>query len=211
MFSTTRHRALTLAATSGALLTGLLVAPLSTVAAAPIADALPIVTDTSAVMPALVERAELLTIKRASATQQAEERAAEARVATKARAVARAAALRKSAVSIGLSRKGMAYSAGSSGPRAFDCSGFTSWVWRQAGRPIARTSWDQYGSLPRISRSAARPGDLVFFFGRGAHHVGLYIGDNKMIHAANYGTGVTISSLDENWYASRLSGFRRVA
>ena len=134
-------------------------------------------------------------------------RAARARAAL----VARAAAFRATAVKIGLSRKGMSYSAGSSGPRAFDCSGFTSYVWRTAGRSIGRSSYDQYATLRHISRAQARPGDLVFFFGSGAHHVGLYLGRNKMIHSANYGSGVVITSLSNNWYASRLSGFRAVA
>lgn len=133
-------------------------------------------------------------------------RAARARAAL----VARAATFRATAVKIGLSRKGMSYSAGSSGPRAFDCSGFTSYVWRTAGRSIGRSSYDQYSTLRHISRAQARPGDLVFFFGSGAHHVGLYLGRNKMIHSANYGSGVVITSLSNNWYASRLSGFRAV-
>jgi len=129
----------------------------------------------------------------------------------KAALVARAAAFRTTAVKIGLSRKGMSYSAGSAGPRAFDCSGFTSYVWRTAGRSIGRSSYDQFATLRHISRAQARPGDLVFFFGNGAHHVGLYLGHNKMIHSANYNSGVIITSLNNSWYASRLSGFRAVA
>lgn len=132
-------------------------------------------------------------------------------VRSKAVLVARAAEFRATAVKIGMSRKGMSYSAGSSGPRAFDCSGFTSYVWRTAGRSIGRSSYDQFATLRHISRAQARPGDLVFFFGNGAHHVGLYLGHNKMIHSANYNSGVVITSLSNSWYESRLSGFRAVA
>ena len=122
----------------------------------------------------------------------------------------RAVATRVVAYKTALSRKGMSYSAGSAGPTAFDCSGFTSWVWSQAGHTIERTSYDQFATLTPISRSQARAGDLVFFFGGGTHHVGFYLGGNKMIHAANYGSGVIVTSLSDGWYADRISGFRRV-
>ncbi|MCX6460732.1 MAG: NlpC/P60 family protein [Actinobacteria bacterium] len=124
--------------------------------------------------------------------------------------VVRTAAMRTKAVSIALSRKGMSYSAGSSGPTRFDCSGFTSYVWRTAGKTIERTSWDQFATLKPVSRAKAKPGDLVFFFGNGAHHAAFYLGHGKMIHAANYGSGVIISSVDDPWYGERISGFRSV-
>jgi len=207
VLSTKRRRALVLTTVSGALLGGLLTVP--GVAALP-ATTVPAITATPTALSTLAERRQMLVIKRTALELQVEQRNEQAQAAARARAVARVAALRARAVELGLSREGMRYSAGSSGPRSFDCSGFTSWVWRTAGQPIARTSYDQYATLPRVSRSSAKPGDLVFFFGRGAHHVGLYIGRNQMIHSANYGTGVVITSLDEGWYASRLSGFRRV-
>jgi cell wall-associated NlpC family hydrolase len=73
--------------------------------------------------------------------------------------------------------------------------------------PYSFTQWDQ---TERISRGQARPGDLVFFFRAGAHHVGMYLGDGQMVHAANPTSGVIVSSIDDAWYASRLSGFGRV-
>ena len=130
--------------------------------------------------------------------------------ATKARAAA-AVTLRAKVVSIAMSRKGMAYSAGSAGPTAFDCSGFTSWVWGQAGHTIERTSYDQFDTLKPVSRAQAKPGDLVFFFGDGTHHVALYLGHNMMIHAANEESGVIVTSLSDGWYSERISGFRSVA
>ena len=122
----------------------------------------------------------------------------------------RNAAMRTKAVSIALSRQGMSYSAGSAGPTQFDCSGFTSYVWRTAGKTIERTSWDQFATLKPVSRAKAKPGDLVFFFGNGAHHAAFYLGHGKMIHAANYGSGVIISNVDDPWYGERISGFRSV-
>jgi cell wall-associated NlpC family hydrolase len=62
-----------------------------------------------------------------------------------------------------------------------------------------------------VPLSDARPGDLVFYFGRGAHHVGLYIGNGKMVHAANPRSGVRIDNVLGPWYAQRFSGIGRVA
>jgi cell wall-associated NlpC family hydrolase len=127
------------------------------------------------------------------------------------RAATRAVAMRTRAAAIGRAKAYHAqYVAGAAGPNAFDCSGFTSWVWRQAGHRIPRTSYEQYSSLQRISRSQARAGDLVFFFRGGVHHVGLYLGNGTMVHAANPRRDVLISRIDGPWYAEHFSGFRRV-
>jgi hypothetical protein len=75
-------------------------------------------------------------------------------------------------------------------------------VWRRSGKAIPRSSYGQYSGLKKISRSQARPGDLVFFFGLGAHHVGLYIGGGRMVHAANPARDVLISNIDGPWYTS---------
>jgi cell wall-associated NlpC family hydrolase len=127
------------------------------------------------------------------------------------RYAARAAMMRASAATIGKKKAYRAsYVAGAAGPNAFDCSGFTSWVWKQAGHSIPRTSYGQYAALKHISRSAAKPGDLVFFFRGGVHHVGLYLGHGRMVHAANPRSDVLISSIDGPWYGEHFSGFRRV-
>ena len=159
-------------------------------------------TQTAAVSDITAERAYVATHRASSAVIKAN--------VAKAHASADAA-LRAKVVKIALSRKGMAYSAGSAGPTAFDCSGFTNWVWGQAGRAIERTSYDQFDTLKPVSRAQARPGDLVFFFGDGTNHVAMYLGHNMMIHAANYDSGVIITSLSDGWYSERISGFRSVA
>jgi cell wall-associated NlpC family hydrolase len=114
------------------------------------------------------------------------------------------------AVSYALQKVGMRYVAAASGPTSFDCSGLTMQAWRQAGVSLPHYSRSQFAVSRRVSLSEARPGDLVFYFGRGAHHVGLYIGNGKMVHAANPRSGVRIDSVLGPWYAQRFSGIGRV-
>ena len=114
-------------------------------------------------------------------------------------------------VKIARAQVGDKYQAGHAGPNAFDCSGLTSYVYRMAtGKTISRTSWTQYRSSTKISRTSLLPGDLVFFFKRGVHHVGVYIGAGKMVHAARPGDGVEVSGIYDDWFATHLSGFGRI-
>jgi len=122
-----------------------------------------------------------------------------------------AAAARARVVSIAYGKVGARYRAGRSGPSAFDCSGFSRYVWqRAAGKNLPHYSRAQFASLPKVSRSNLRAGDLVFFFKRGAHHVAVYVGNGKIVHAANPRKGVIVSNLSEKWYAQRYSGAARV-
>ena len=109
-----------------------------------------------------------------------------------------------------LSQVGDRYVAAASGPSSFDCSGLTMAAWRQAGVSLPHYSRSQYSITRRIPLSQAQPGDLVFYFGSGAHHVGLYIGNGKMVHAANPSSGVLVSDILGPWYNSRFSGIGRV-
>lgn len=114
---------------------------------------------------------------------------------------------------IALARKqlGDRYSAGRSGPSAFDCSGLVRYVYKvAAGKDLPHSSRAQYDRVTRISRAAARPGDLVFFFRGGAHHVGIYLGSNRMIDAAGYGDGVRISPTTGSWWSRTYSGMGRL-
>lgn len=113
-------------------------------------------------------------------------------------------------VSYALQKVGMRYIAAASGPTAFDCSGLTMQAWRQAGVSLPHYSRSQYAVTRRVPLSEARPGDLVFYFGRGVRHVGLYIGNGKMVHASNPRGGVRIDSVLGPWYAQRFSGIGRV-
>jgi len=114
-------------------------------------------------------------------------------------------------VKIAREQIGDKYVAGHTGPNAFDCSGLTSYVYTLAtGKTIPRTSWTQYRSVSKVSRTKVMPGDLVFFFKRGVHHVGVYVGAGKMVHAARPKDGVEIVNLADDWFSTHLSGFGRM-
>lgn len=105
---------------------------------------------------------------------------------------------------------GRPYVYGANGPNAFDCSGFTSYVYRHFGVSLPRTARSQFGAGSAVSRNNLAPGDLVFFNTVGyLGHVGLYIGGGDFIHAASSGR-VKISSLSEGYYRTRYAGARRV-
>lgn len=84
------------------------------------------------------------------------------------------------------SRLGLPYVWAGSGPRVFDCSGFTMWCYRQIGISLPHSSRAQIGVGQRVSRSNLQAGDLVFF-GSPIHHVGMYVGGGMMIHAPHSG------------------------
>lgn len=99
---------------------------------------------------------------------------------------ARAAVFTKKVNTKASSLKGVPYRYGGTTPRGFDCSGYAQYVYRSAGVSIPRTASAQRAATTRISRSQARPGDLVFFHRSGttrAYHVGIYAGGNQLWHA----------------------------
>jgi cell wall-associated NlpC family hydrolase len=106
---------------------------------------------------------------------------------------------------------GDSYVAGRTGPNAFDCSGLTRFVLQRAvGRSLPHYSKAQYSVTKRVSRKNLKPGDLVFFFKYGAHHVGMYIGNGKMVHAANPRADVRVDHVFRGWYGKHYSGAGRV-
>lgn len=116
------------------------------------------------------------------------------------------------------SHMGKRYSRGSKGPSAFDCSGFSSYVYRQFGYSLSPSSRDQYTQGEKVDRKELRKGDLVFFKGRntkgGVGHVGIVVdadenGNFSFIHAAT-SKGITISKSNEPYYACRFVGGKRV-
>lgn len=92
------------------------------------------------------------------------------------------------AVNFAYAQIGKPYIYGATGPGGYDCSGLTSAAWRSAGVSIPRTSGAQMNGLQRVSRSSARPGDIVVFYGGG--HVGIYAGNGYVIHAPRTGQNV---------------------
>lgn len=102
------------------------------------------------------------------------------------------------AVAYARSHIGAGYRWGASGPREFDCSGLTSAAWRSAGVSLPRTANQQWHSLPRVSMSSLRPGDLVAFGYSAdyADHIGIYAGNGLLIDTATrYGGDVGIGKL----------------
>ncbi len=69
---------------------------------------------------------------------------------------------------------------------------------------------NQYQNVERIPKSEARPGDLVFFFENGAQHVGIYIGDGKMIDAPQTGESVKVNPITGSWWGRSYTGMGRV-
>ncbi len=102
------------------------------------------------------------------------------------------------AIAAARSKLGAPYSYGSAGPYAFDCSGFTRWVYLQAGIELPHYSGAQWANTIHIPMDQLQPGDLVFNWGFGGgapDHVGLYLGDGMMIHAPNGGGSVRYDSI----------------
>lgn len=98
---------------------------------------------------------------------------------------------------------GKPYVWGATGPSGYDCSGLTQAAWKAAGIALPRTSYTQINAGKRITRSQLAPGDLVFFYS-GLSHVGLYIGDGKMIHAPRPGAPVRIAPIDQMPFAGAV-------
>ena len=93
-------------------------------------------------------------------------------VASAEAARAEIAGMREQILAVARKQLGDPYRAGGAGPHSFDCGGFTQFVFKRAlGMDIARTSWGQYEQVERVKTKDALPGDLVFFFEGGAHHV----------------------------------------
>jgi cell wall-associated NlpC family hydrolase len=94
---------------------------------------------------------------------------------------------------------GKPYLWGGTGPTAYDCSGLVMMAYRAAGVNIARTSEDQWKTLPHVPAAEVVPGDLVFFAGSDGTptapgHVGLVISKNVMIEAYATGTPIRVSA-----------------
>ncbi|MGW1134735.1 NlpC/P60 family protein [Streptomyces griseoluteus] len=96
------------------------------------------------------------------------------------------------AVAFATAQLGKPYVWGAEGPDSFDCSGLTSQAWADAGTPIPRTSQEQWSQLRHVDVTEMRPGDLIIYFAD-ATHVGMYVGNGKIIHAPRPGRTVTVA------------------
>lgn len=100
----------------------------------------------------------------------------------------------QSALSAGATKVGSPYQWGATGPNSFDCSGFVSWSYSQAGVTLPRTSQAQANAGTRVSESQLAPGDIVLFYGD-LHHVGIYAGNGQVLHSPGTGKYVEYTGL----------------
>jgi cell wall-associated NlpC family hydrolase len=114
------------------------------------------------------------------------------------------------AVQYALSQVGDPYSFSANPPSSWDCSKLTAAAWAQAGVGLTALSYTQWDQTRRVPVSEIQPGDLVFYFGSGAHHVAIYIGGGKMVSASNPSDGVEVIDFLGPWYGERFSGVGRV-
>ncbi|MBS2552469.1 C40 family peptidase [Catenulispora sp. NL8] len=100
----------------------------------------------------------------------------------------------RAAIAAALADLGKPYVFGAEGPDAFDCSGLIQQAWRQAGVELPRTSSEQAQAGQQVPLSQIQPGDLVIYYA-GRSHIGMYLGDGKIVHAPHPGTDVKIAPL----------------
>jgi cell wall-associated NlpC family hydrolase len=107
------------------------------------------------------------------------------------------------AVKIAASKAGSPYRWGAVGPSSFDCSGLAAYSFKKAGKPLPRTTQQQYNRSRHISATTRRKGDLVFFHSGGyVYHVGIYAGHSRIWHAPKTGSSVRLEHIwtKSVWY-----------
>ena len=106
---------------------------------------------------------------------------------------------------------GKPYVWGASSGKSFDCSGFVMYIFKHFGVSLGHGADDQFATGTKVAKEDLQAGDAVFFttYKKGASHVGIFIGDNKFIHASSSGGSVIITDLGTAYYKSRYIGARR--
>jgi len=100
------------------------------------------------------------------------------------------------AVDTAMDQQGKAYEYGAAGPDSYDCSGLTQYAWHAAGVELPHSSSQQSTMGRPVDRADLQPGDLVFFYSP-VSHVGIYVGNNEVVHAPTDGDVVKVSNIDD--------------
>lgn len=114
------------------------------------------------------------------------------------------------AAATALEAVGVSYRWGGTSPATgFDCSGLVRWAYLRVGIDLPHSSYALYGTGREVARSRMEAGDVLVFSGLG--HVGLYIGEGRMVHAPYSGKNVEVVDLSRSHYGGRLVSARRVS
>lgn len=107
---------------------------------------------------------------------------------------------------------GKPYRYGGADLDGFDCSGMVYFIHHALGLEIPRTAAEQQRAAQGVARAALQPGDLLFFrttVSQRISHVGVYVGDNRFVHAPQSGRLIELRTLDDQYYGPRLAGSGR--
>lgn len=125
----------------------------------------------------------------------------------------KSAASKQAVIKTAKNMLGVKYRFGGTSPnRGFDCSGLVQYSHKAAGINLPRTTSQQFRESKRVSARHLKAGDLVFFktvVSRAVSHVGIYLGNNRFIHAPSSGKRVKISSMKEKYWRKRFTGAGR--
>ncbi|WP_150243624.1 C40 family peptidase [Nocardiopsis quinghaiensis] len=116
----------------------------------------------------------------------------------------------KTALDFAYAQVGKPYVWGGTGPGGYDCSGLTQAAWAAAGVSLPRTTYQQVNAGQRVSWENKQPGDLLFFYpgGSGPDHVGMYAGDNVMVHASTSARPIGTVTLNSYYHSNFVTAVR---
>ncbi len=118
---------------------------------------------------------------------------------------ARVSAVGEHAALTAASLVGSPYRYGGHTPDGFDCSGLVYYSYQAAGLSVPRTSTQQFRASKPVAITEARAGDLLFFrYERKVSHVGIYLGDQRFVHAPSTGKSVSVASLNDEHYRNHF-------